>query len=57
MARVESCGVEILEGVCGKSGARGGAILSFYFRDPYGNPIEASGGPEEAERPASPAPS
>lgn len=56
MARVESCGVEILEGVCGKA-APGGAILSFYFRDPYGNPIEASGCPEEAERPASPAPS
>lgn len=40
MARVESRGVEILEGVCEKS---------FYFREPDGNPIEASGCPKEAE--------
>lgn len=44
MAHVESCGVEIIEGPCEKSGAVG-PIQSFYFRDPDGNLIEVSNYP------------
>ena len=48
LAHVESCGVEIIEGPCEKSGAVG-PIRSFYFRDPDGNLIEISNYPEETK--------
>lgn len=38
---VHSCGVEILEGPMGRTGAMG-LITSIYFRDPDGNLIEVS---------------
>ena len=48
LAHVESCGVEIIEGPCEKSGAVG-PIRSFYFRDQDGNLIEISNNPEETK--------
>ena len=48
LAHVKSCGVEIIEGPCEKSGAVG-PIRSFYFRDPDGNLIEVSNYPEETD--------
>ena len=48
LAHVKSCGVEIIEGPCEKSGAVG-PIRSFYFRDPDGNLIEVSNYPGEVE--------
>lgn len=41
MAHVQSCGVEIIEGPVGRTGAMG-RINSFYFRDLDGNLIEIS---------------
>jgi len=41
LARLADCGVEVLEGPVGRTGARG-PITSVYFRDPDGNLIEVA---------------
>jgi len=41
MARVKSCGIEIIEGPVQRTGANG-PIRSFYFRDPDYNLIEVA---------------
>jgi catechol 2,3-dioxygenase-like lactoylglutathione lyase family enzyme len=41
MQHVRDCGIEIIEGPVGRTGAAG-PITSFYFRDPDGNLIEVS---------------
>jgi len=41
LARLDACGVHVVEGPVGRTGARG-PILSVYFRDPDGNLVEVS---------------